>query len=51
MDNKPKPFLSNKNPLGLQLIADSFREDLLLQGAYSMEKELNFFGKPNLLNK
>ena len=44
----PAGMSSNQKPLGLQLISNSFCEDLLLQGAYKMEESLNFKFKPNL---
>ena len=41
--------LSEKgNPLGLQLIANTFKEDLLLQGAFSIELAMNIKLEPNM---
>ena len=39
---------NNDKPLGLQLIGNSLCEDLLLKGAYAMEKSLNFKSKPTI---
>ena len=44
----PGGLSSNKKPLGLQLISNSFREDLLLRGAYSLEQEINFKLQPDI---
>ena len=42
----PGGLSKNNRPLGLQLIANTFREDLLLTGAYALEKEINFNNEP-----
>ena len=44
----PGGLSKNNRPLGLQLIANTFREDLLLTGAYALEKEINFNNEPLL---
>ena len=44
----PGALSKNNRPLGLQLIANTFREDLLLTGAYALEKEINFNNEPLL---
>ena len=38
----PGGLSKNNRPLGLQLIANTFREDLLFTGAYALEQEINF---------
>ena len=42
----PGSLSNNNRPLGLQLIANTFREDLLLTGAYALEQEINFNSEP-----
>ena len=42
----PGALSNNNRPLGLQLIANTFREDLLLRGAYALEQEINFNSEP-----
>ena len=42
----PGALSNNNRPLGLQLIANTFREDLLLTGAYALEQEINFNSEP-----
>ena len=44
----PGALSNNYRPLGLQLIANTFREDLLLTGAYALEQEINFNSEPLL---
>ena len=44
----PGGLSKNNRPLGLQLIANTFREDLLFTGAYALEKEINFNNEPLL---
>ncbi len=44
----PAGLSSNNKPLGLQLIANSFREDLLVQSAYLLEQEVKFKHKPKI---
>ena len=44
----PAGFSENGRPLGLQLIADTFKEDLLLQGAFSIEQAVNIKFEPNI---
>ena len=42
----PAGLSNNNRPLGLQLIANTFREDVLLRGAYALEQEINFNSEP-----
>ena len=42
----PGAMSNNGRPLGLQLIANTFCEDLLLRVAYAMEQEINFSNQP-----
>ena len=44
----PGALSMNNRPLGLQLIANTFREDLLLTGAYALEQEISFNNVPLL---
>ena len=44
----PAGLSKNGKPLGLQLIANTFKEDLLLKGAFSMEQAINIKLEPNM---
>ena len=44
----PAGLSKNEKPLGLQLIANTFREDLLLQGAFSLEQAINIKLEPDM---
>jgi len=40
----PWGFSKDRLPIGIQLIGDRFREDVLLRCAYNLERDLNVFG-------
>ena len=44
----PSGLSKNNFPLGLQLIADSFKEDTLLKAAKTLEEAASFNHKPEL---
>ena len=44
----PAGLSKNGRPLGLQLIANTFKEDLLLQGAFSIEQAVNIKLDPDM---